>query len=155
MEIGDSFDPMSRFLSSTQPQFPICTLSITFSRQAHGDPAHRFPLLTQPITFLVLSFFLKSIAFVMILLLFYVLVLWPQGMRYEPTRALEGKLLTPGPPGKSPTLLVLMALHHLSVNFGWLVLWLPLSLFNILSFFFLSCSSLCCTSILLCFEIIP
>ena len=72
----------------------------------------------------------------MILLLFYVLVLWPQGMQYEPTRALEGKLLTTGPPGKSLTFLVPMALHHLSVNFGWLMLWFPLSFFNLLSFCF-------------------
>ena len=75
-----------------------------------------FSLSLSPFLFF-LSFF-KSIEFVMILLLFYVLVLWPQGMQYEPTRALEGKLLTTGPPGKSLTFLVPMALHHLSVNFG-------------------------------------
>ena len=50
------------------------------------------------------------IEFVTILLLFYVLVFWPRGMwdLPSPTRgrtaphALEGEVLTPGLPGKSP-----------------------------------------------------
>ena len=56
-------------------------------------------------------FFKVSIKFVTILLLFYVLVFWPQGM-WNPSSltrdwtpglpALEGKILTTGPPGKCP-----------------------------------------------------
>ena len=56
-------------------------------------------------------FFKVFIKFVTILLLFYVLVFWPQGM-WNPSSltrdwtpglpALEGKILTTGPPGKCP-----------------------------------------------------
>ena len=55
------------------------------------------------------TIFKVFIEFVTILLLFYVLVFWPQGMwdlpgpGIEPTPpALEGEVLTTGPPGKSP-----------------------------------------------------
>ena len=58
------------------------------------------------------TIFKVFIEFVTILLLFYVLVFWPQGMwdlssrpGIEPASpALEGEVLTTGPPGESPFL---------------------------------------------------
>ena len=57
------------------------------------------------------TIFKLFIEFVTILLLFHVLVFWPQGMwdsqlldqgsNLDPTPALEGEVLTTGPPGKS------------------------------------------------------
>ena len=55
-------------------------------------------------------FFKVFLEFVITLILFYVLVFWPRGLwnlnsqtRVEPAPpALKGKILTPGPPGKSP-----------------------------------------------------
>ena len=61
------------------------------------------------------TIFKVFIELITILLLFYVLVFWPQGMwdLRSPTRdrtpppALEGKVLTAGPPGKSPLMSIL------------------------------------------------
>ena len=60
--------------------------------------------------FLMWTVFIVFIEFVIILLLFYVLALWPQGLWYvsspiwtEPIpSALKGEVFTTGPPGKSP-----------------------------------------------------
>ena len=60
------------------------------------------------------TIFKLFVEFVTILLLFHVLVFWPQGMwdsqlldqgsNLDPTPALEGEVLTTGPPGKSLSL---------------------------------------------------
>ena len=64
------------------------------------------------------TIFKVFIQFVTILLLFYVLVFWPQGMwnHSSPSNlqapALEGKVLTTGPPGKSPLFFKILTLCH-------------------------------------------
>ena len=65
--------------------------------------------------FLILTIFKVFIEFVTILFLFYVLAFWPQACGIlapkagiEPTLpALEGEVLTTGPPGESPNVWIL------------------------------------------------
>ena len=92
-----------------------CCMLITsqWNREKKKEPSEVVTL--QPSIFFFSWFiscgpFLKSIKFVTILLLLYILVFWPQGMWdlspppriAPPSPALEGEVFTTGPPGKSP-----------------------------------------------------
>ena len=65
-----------------------------------------------------MDYFKDFTEFVIILVLFHVLVFWPQDILapwpgIEPVPpALEGQVLTTGPPGKSPLFCTYMTLQH-------------------------------------------